>query len=112
MAHLWEKPRRLQVSLWAQAEGDGLQLGAEAEELAADAHDRDAGDVERPPGEGGRKLAVVAPAGEQVYQVPRAGEVQALLRPLHHVPQDGGTEITGEYAALDIPHLRGKSAAV
>ena len=39
------------------------------------------------PREGGREAAVVDPAGDDVEEVDRAGEVQAELCSLHHIPQ-------------------------
>ena len=38
-------------------------------------------------------MAVVDPAGDDVEEVDRASEVQAELRPLHHVPQSQGAEV-------------------
>lgn len=77
----------LQVSLWRQAQRNGLHLCPYAQELAADAGDGNTGCVEQPPGEGMWEGAVVHPAGEQVEEMYCAREVQALLCPLHKVPE-------------------------
>ena len=42
------------------------------------------------PGYCGGEVAVVDPAEDDVEEVDRAGEVQAELCPLHHVPQTQG----------------------
>lgn len=77
----------LQVRFRPQAEWDGLELRAHAEELAADAHDGETRYVQQPPADRRREVTVVDPTDHQVYQVSCTGEVETLLRALDQEPE-------------------------
>jgi len=74
------------------------QFRSHAEKLSSHAHECGAHSVDDPPAEGIARVAVVEPASQRVEEVHGAGEVQAQLRPLNHVPQ-------GQRAEGSLSHL-------
>lgn len=75
------------VRLGSRIDWDGPELGPHAQVLADDRHQRHAGQVDEPPRQRGGKASIIDPTDDQMEEVHRDGEVQALLAPADEEPQ-------------------------
>lgn len=77
---LWDCVKeRLQVGFWSTVNRNGSELSLHAQVLSNHSHQRHAGDIHQPPGQGRWKMGVINPAADHVEKVYSDREIQTLF---------------------------------
>lgn len=96
------KPRTpSQVRFRSTVDRNCPELSPHAQVLSDHSHQRHAGYVDEPPGEGGGKVGVVDPAADHMKEVYGDCEVQALFPSADEEPQTEGAEKTTRLVISD-----------
>lgn len=76
-----------QVRFGSAIDRDGSQLSPHTQVLSNHSHQRHAGDIDKPPGQGSWEVSVINPAADHVEEVHGDGKVQALFPSTYEEPQ-------------------------
>lgn len=80
-----------QVRFGSSVDWNCPELSPHAQVLANYSHQRHAGYIDEPPGQGGWKMSVIDPAADHMEKVYGDGKVQALLPPADEEPKTKST---------------------
>lgn len=87
---MWNQRENSQVRFGSTVDRNCPELSPHAQVLSDHSHQRHAGYIDEPPGEGGGKVGVVDPAPDHVKEVHGDCEVQALFPSADEEPQTEG----------------------